>query len=84
MNINDIKILQILEKEDCTNNLKSFTVKRISNEVNLSQTKVRYTMPMLNDLGYANKGFSNGKSQTYYITEKGIEFLRRCLNGTAR
>ncbi|MDK2932799.1 MAG: hypothetical protein PWP27_609 [Clostridiales bacterium] len=76
MNKNDIKILYALYKNQCTNEMKSFTIKKIQEETGLSNTKIRYTIRGLSMSGYLGEGFQSGNASTYYITLKGIGLLK--------
>lgn len=78
MSKTDIKILYCLHKANCTNDMKSFTVKKIIEETELSNTKVRYTIRALLAGEYIGEGFNIGNASTYYITDKGKEVLRGC------
>lgn len=58
--------------------MKSFTIKKIVEETNLSDTKVRYTTRYLLAGEYIAEGFTVWNATTYYITAKGNEVLRGC------
>ena len=76
MNKNDIKFLYCLYKNECTSELKSFTIKKIQENVGLSNTHVRYTKKLMLVEGYINNGFQDGNASTYYITQTGLAKLK--------
>lgn len=78
LNKNDIKILYCLHTAGCTNDMKSYTIKKISEITELSNTKIRYTIRSLLAGEYIREGYSSGNASTYYITDKGKEVLRGC------
>lgn len=73
-----IRILYTLHKAECTNDMKSYTIKKIIEETELTSTKVRYSIIALLSGGYIAEGYSVGNAATFYITEKGKEILRGC------
>jgi RIO-like serine/threonine protein kinase len=77
MQKSDIEILKILYTNDCSNELKSYSITKI-----LQHTKYRYSKVHndLNKLCTANlieKGLKSERAETFYITEKGKDELRR-------
>lgn len=78
MSKNDIKILYCLFQAKCTNDMKSFTIRKIEEETKLSNTKIRYTIRSLLSGEYIREGYTSGNAATYYIVNKGIEVLRGC------
>jgi predicted transcriptional regulator len=80
MHKSDIKILQILFKSECTNEIKSFTVKQL--QIYLTEfcyTKIHTALVSLSLGGLVSKGYKNSRADTYYITENGIKILRGLL-----
>jgi hypothetical protein len=80
MHKSDIKILQILFKGECTNELKSFTIKQL--QIYLTEfcySKIHNTLVSLSLGGLVARGFKNSRADTYYITENGIKILRGLL-----
>jgi DNA-binding MarR family transcriptional regulator len=75
----DIKVLQELYKNKCINDIQSFSINQILKSIELSYSTIHNILNSLVVAGYAQKGFKNSRADTYYITEKGIEKLRRLL-----
>lgn len=72
---NDYNVLIMLYQQECTNELKSYTLQQIHQNTNLSISKLRDTIKAFRLLNYINDGLVNNKSKTYYITQQGIEKL---------
>ena len=73
---NDIKILWKIADMKATNRLLSCSVNTIIDKCNLSNTKVRATIKILLTDTLIEEGFRNKNAKSYYLTEKGINFLR--------
>ena len=76
MHKSDVEILQLLIKNDCTSEVKSYSILKL-----LALTKYKYSKVHgdLNNLltgEYVQKGLKNERADTYYITEKGINKLK--------
>jgi DNA-binding MarR family transcriptional regulator len=76
---NDIQILNLLKQADCISPLKSYTIRRIQDEIQLKSTRVHYTLRALSMAGYVNEGCRQGNAKSYYITQKGKEAIREVL-----
>ena len=80
MNINrlDLKILCILAKENCINELAGMTVDEINgynNEVIASRVQVVKRIKLLVEKDYVKKGILDNKAITYFITKTGLETI---------
>lgn len=77
-NKNDITILRKLYKDKKTNKLQSYTIKDLTKALDnqLSSMKIRNTLNEFLDNELINCGFKAGRSNTYYINEKGIKALK--------
>ena len=76
-NRNDFKILVYLYEKDIDSPMKARKATTISEDedVNLSDTKVRKTLNEYVKVGLVEKGCKEGKADTYYITEAGMEYV---------
>ena len=81
LNLNDIKILlAILDKDNPTigrSEIKGVTIKKLIEKTNFSHVKIRNTIKMFSELGLIKDGLRAGNSRTYYLTDDGLEFLKR-------
>lgn len=78
---NDIKVLHILNKNECTSPMKSITLQKIEYESMLSYNQVRYSIEKLFEEKYIKQGHKQINSSTYYITKTGIEELKGEFEG---
>ena len=76
MTRNDIRILDSLLQKKCVNQVQALTIKKIAEQVELSDAKVRNTIRGLMVAGIVNNGLGSGNALTYYLTPKGISFLK--------
>lgn len=75
----EIIILESLIKNKCNNEVRAFTIRRISLETKLSYFTVRNLLKGLVYLGVCDKGLSSKNAYTYFVTEKGIsEYKKLC------
>lgn len=72
MNKDDYKILSILNNNECTNDIKSISIYKISEITGYNLTKVRRSIKTLMLLEYVNEGALQNKKKCYYITLNGI------------
>jgi predicted transcriptional regulator len=80
MHKSDIKILQTLFKSECTNEIKSFTIKQLKTYLSeFCYSKIHNTLVSLSLGGLVAKGYKNSRADTYYITDNGINILRGLL-----
>lgn len=79
-NKNDYKILTVLMDNQCYSKIASLTYKQISNNTKLSIPKIRISIKNFTLLDLIAEGAKDGISHTFYITEKGIDFLRTAMN----
>jgi hypothetical protein len=81
MHKSDIKILQALFKNECTNELKSFTIKQLQSYLSeFCYSKIHSTLNSLSLGGFVARGFKNSRADTFYITNNGISILRGLLD----
>lgn len=80
-NKNDIKILRKLYADKKINKFKSYTIKQLTEALKnkVSEMKVRQTLNTFLEQELVELGFKSGRSNTYFITEKGIEVLKKLL-----
>lgn len=78
-NKNDYKILSHLLENECFSEIASLSIKQISTFTALSIPKVRLTLKSFLLTGIVNLGAKDGVSNTYYLTEKGIDFINNAL-----
>lgn len=76
---NDYSILIVLFNENCNTEIKSFTIERIKEEVNLSCNKIRNSLKKFIELEMISEGAKQHRSKTYYISKKGIEKVRSII-----
>lgn len=78
-NKSDYKILTTLLDKECFSEIASLSIKDIATFSELSIPKVRMTLKsfLLTDL--VRLGAKDGVSNTYYITEKGLDFINKAL-----
>lgn len=78
-------ILTALYKDGCTSKFKSYTKKQILKTINEKQEKMKLptVIKALNiflELGFVKKGMNDKQSNTFYITEKGIDEIKKYAN----
>ena len=73
----DITILGKLNDAGLSNEMKSATIKGIAKISSLSEMKVRQSVALLQKEKLLNVGFKQKNANTYFITNEGIEFLRK-------
>lgn len=78
-NKNDYKILSILDASECYSSVMSFTIKKISEETQLSIPKIRLTLKNFLIAEFIKEGAKEGVGKTFYITNKGVEFLNEAM-----
>jgi DNA-binding transcriptional regulator GbsR (MarR family) len=83
-NKSDYTILSALVSRDCYTEIRSLSIKQISDETKLSIPKIRLVLKTFLIIGYIKEGAKDGISKTYYITEKGKEFLDIAMYGEER
>lgn len=76
---NDYNILVLLHNNQCNTKMKSYTIKKISQDTNLSIPKIRNAIKMFLLLNYINEGSNDASSKTYYINQNGINELKSLL-----
>lgn len=73
MNRNEVLVMQELLNKNCLNQLKSLTINTLAKSVGLSYCSIRNIIRSLVLGEYCDIGLKKGKSETYYITKKGID-----------
>ncbi|HAU85067.1 MAG TPA: hypothetical protein DCW90_06090 [Lachnospiraceae bacterium] len=79
MTKNDMHILDAIRTCKAENALRGVPVSSLVPKTNLSHTKIRSSMKTLIAAGYVEEGFMQKNARTYYITESGIELIRKLL-----
>ena len=72
---NDYNILLTFQKNNCINEKSAFTIKEINKNTNISVSTIRKTLMLLFKLQYIDNGFQHWKASSYFITEKGINYI---------
>ena len=71
-------VLSILRKAGANDKLSSMTVREITEteeELGLKENTVFKKIKDFEQSGYIGRGLKEGRADTFYITEKGCEFL---------
>jgi DNA-binding MarR family transcriptional regulator len=79
MHKSDVEVLQILAKNECTSEIKSYSILSILSKTKYKYSKIHNTLSQLAVGEYVQKGFKNERADTFYITPKGMDKLRRLL-----
>lgn len=79
MTKNDFKILSVLFKDKCTNEMKSYTIIKLSQVSEFSITKIRACIKTFLEEGDIAEGYKSGSAKSYYITQKGIEKVMKFI-----
>ena len=72
----DVVILGKMEAVGAINQLKSATIHNLIQNTKLSATKVRASIKLLQANEFIKEGFMQRNAKTYYVTDKGREFLK--------
>lgn len=75
MTRNDLLILNEINRNKATNSLTSVTVSTLSENVDLSHTKIRLAIKLLTENELVAEGYMQRNARTYYITQKGIDLI---------
>lgn len=81
LNKNDYRVLNMFRSKKAYSKLKGLTIKQISEEVELSQRRIRLAKDKLLALNYIEEGVRDGRSNTFFITEKGKSELIEIASG---
>lgn len=76
MNRNEVLVMEELLNRDCLNQLKSSTIKTLANSIGVSYYSIRNIIRGLVIGEFCGIGLKKGKSETYYITSKGINKIK--------
>lgn len=77
---NDIYILRTISKAKALNELTGIPISTITKGSNLSPSKVRNTVKMLQLNELIKEGFMQRNAKTYYITKLGEELLKKLMS----
>jgi len=77
MDIRDLLILSALTEGGHVNRLTGMTIYDI--RLDRKYDAVYRRMLHLERAGFVARGFANAKSDTYYITQKGIDFIKEAV-----
>ena len=80
-NKSDYRILGVLQADQCFTEISSFSIKQISEKTNLSIPKIRLVLKSFLIMKLIEEGAKDGISKTFYISEKGIDFLNNAMHG---
>ena len=72
----DVLILGKMETAGAINAFKRSTIGKIIESTKLSATKVRASIKLLLEEEYIQEGFMSHNAKSYFVTEKGREFLK--------
>jgi|LakMenE01Jun11ns_1017448.scaffolds.fasta_scaffold9769482_1 hypothetical protein len=76
MHKSNIEILNILYTNQCTSELKSYSIQKILSQTKYKYSKVHNDLSSLQSANLISKGYKSERADTYYITELGINKLR--------
>lgn len=76
---NDYKVLTTILQFGCTNEMKSVTIKKMSELTNLSIGKIRLSVKAFLELEYIAEGVVQHNAKTYYITDEGKSKLNQLM-----
>ena len=79
-NKTDYKILEILIGNNCNTPFRSFTIKYLVNKSGYSHIKIRQSIKTFQMLGYIKEGSKDGNSNTYYVTNEGINHYMQVMD----
>lgn len=79
MNKNDCRLLYTLYEEGCIDSFKSITATNLCEITEFGGTKVRKSLNEFIEEGYVCEGLKKSQARTFYITRKGINFLKEML-----
>lgn len=72
-------ILDVLLNNDCKTRLRSMTVKDLEEQVNIKGITIYKKISKLQSFGYVADGIKDGRANTYYITQLGVDKLQEEL-----
>lgn len=73
----DCKILYVLYAKGAFDAYRAMTASEVVPIAEFKGTKVRKTLTEFVDLGHVGLGYRKCQARTFYITEGGIEFLKK-------
>lgn len=79
-NKNDLKLLLLLYKEDCTSEARGLSKGNLTTQLEISASKLNQLLPIMIDDKLIQNGLKIGKLKTYFITNEGIELLESLEN----
>jgi predicted transcriptional regulator len=79
MHISDIKVLKTLIDKGCTSQLKANTINQLLPDLEYCYSTTHNILTSLSIAGFIGKGIKNCRAETYYITEKGKNEIRRLI-----
>lgn len=72
-------VLSILQKAEATDKLSAMTIREIAEteeDLGLKENTVFKKIRDFEKLGYIGRGLKEGRANTFYITQKGADFLK--------
>ena len=76
MNRNEVLVMEEMLKRNCLNQLQSLTINTLADDMDVSYYSIRNIIRSLVMGEYCGVGLKKGRSETYYLTEKGIEKIK--------
>lgn len=73
---NDYKILLKLYENNCTTEMRSYSIKKLCEITELSVNKIRSTIKTFMILDYIAEGCVQHNAKTYFITVNGIQKIK--------
>ena len=73
----EIDILMHLKNEGLLDTMNSRTIKNVSQSIDLNYFRTRNNLYHLQLLGMVGLGFKEIRSNTYYLTQKGIDEIEK-------
>lgn len=73
---NEVLVMDELLKKDCLSQIKATTINSLANNMDISYYSIRSIMRSLVLAEYCGTGLKKGRSETYYLTEKGIDKIK--------
>lgn len=76
VNRNEVIVMEELLKKDCSNKIKSLTINTLAISIGVSYYSIRNIIRGLVIAEYCGVGLKKGRSETYYLTNKGVHKIK--------
>lgn len=72
-------VLSILARNNALDRISAMTVKEITatEDLGYRDNTIFKKIILFEEMGYVAAGYKEGRARTFYITDKGIEFLKK-------